>query len=99
MAKAEITVLQSIVFENLVKTTLPEEVWEHVVPCEFFQPGQSFVIDVESTLPEGFCPTAWHDLQGKIASALRDDDPLTPLIVCCMDGLRPVTLRIERMGD
>jgi uncharacterized repeat protein (TIGR04076 family) len=99
MVRAEITVLQAVVFEDLVRKTLPEPVWEHVVPCEYFRPGQRFVVDADSALPDGFCPTAWRDLQGKIASALRDADPLTPQIVCCMDGLRPVTFRIQRVED
>ena len=99
MAVAELAVLQSIVFEDLVKSTLPEEVWEHIVPCDLFQPGQRFVVDSESALPEGFCPTAWFDLRDKLAACLRDEDPLTPLIVCCQDGLRPVTFRIQRMED
>lgn len=97
--KAEITVLQSIVFEDLVKSTLPEDVWPHVIPCEFFQPEQHFVVDSESDAPDGFCPTAWFDLRDKLAACLRDDDPLTPLIVCCQDGLRPVTFRIERIEE
>ena len=99
MAKAEITVLQSIVFRELVEKTLPEAVWEHVVPCEFFQPGQRFTVDADSLLPEGFCPTAWFDLRDKLSACLRDEDPLTPLIVCCQDGLRPVTFRIERIEE
>ncbi|MFC2079648.1 TIGR04076 family protein [Candidatus Bipolaricaulota bacterium] len=97
MAQAAITVLQSTVFRDLAEQQLPQDAWEQVIPCEFFHPGQSFLVDDDSALPGGFCPTAWHDLRGKIASALRDDDPLTPLIVCCMDGLRPVTFRIERL--
>ena len=99
MSNALITVLQSIVFEDLVKQALPEEVWEHVVPCEFFHPGQQFAVDGDSSLPEGFCPTAWFDLRDKLAACLRDDDPLTPLIVCCQDGLRPVSFRIERIEE
>jgi len=83
MTKAEITVLQSVVFEDLVKATLPEEVWEHVVPCEFLQQGQRFVVDANSEMPDGFCPSTWFDLRDKLAACLRDEDPLTPLIVCC----------------
>ena len=97
MARAEITVLQTVVFKDLVEKILPRDVWEHVVPCEFFQPGQSHVVDGVSEIPEGFCPSAWFDLRDKLAACLRDEDPLTPLIVCCQDGLRPVTFRIERL--
>ncbi|MBE0635756.1 TIGR04076 family protein [Candidatus Bipolaricaulota bacterium] len=99
MVKAEIRVLQVIVFEDLVKKTLPQDVWEHVVPCEFFKTGQSFTVDATSEMPEGFCSSAWFDLRDKLAACLRDEDPLTPLIVCCQDGLRPVTFRIERLED
>ena len=99
MTRAEITVLQTVVFKDLVEKTLPQEVWQHVVPCEFFQPGQSYVVNAASEMPEGFCPSAWFDLRDKLAACLRDEDPLTPLIVCCQDGLRPVTFRIQRIED
>ncbi len=99
MAKARIVVLQAVVFEDLVKQVLPPDAWDHVVPCEYFHAGQQFTVDGESSFPEGFCPAAWFDLRDKIAAALRDNDPLTPLLVCCQDGLRPVSFRIERIED
>jgi len=99
LAVAEIRVLQRVVFRDLVEAQLPEAAWEHVQPCEFFKPGQTFLVHPDQEMPEGFCPTAWHDLRGKLAGCLRDEDPLTPLIVCCMDGLRPVTFRIERREE
>ncbi|MCJ7756397.1 MAG: TIGR04076 family protein [Thermoanaerobaculales bacterium] len=99
MPQARISVLQRVVFRDLVEKELPEEAWSHVLDCEFFRPGQTFTVRQDSQMPEGFCPTAWHDLRGKLAACLREDNPLTPLIVCCMDGLRPVTFRIERLED
>jgi len=99
MAHAVIRVIQRTVFRPLVERELPEEVWDHVQPCEFFQPGQTFTVHAGDEMPEGFCPTAWDDLQRKLAGCLREEDPLTPLIVCCMDGLRPVSFRIERQED
>ena len=99
VAVAKIRVLQRAVFRELVKQELPEAAWEHVQPCEFFEPGQTFTVRLGQEMPEGFCPTAWRDLESKLAGCLRDEDPLTPLIVCCMDGLRPVTFRIERQEE
>ena len=97
MVQARITVLQVPVFRELVEKLLPKEVWEEVGPCEFFKLDQSFIIDACADMPAGFCPSAWFDLRDKFAACLRDEDPLTPMIVCCQDGLRPVTFRIERL--
>lgn len=91
MTRAEIAVRQTVVFKDLVEKTLPQEVWEHVVQCEFFQPGQSYIVTAATEMPEGFCPSGRFAPRDKLAACLRDGDPLTPLIVCFQDGLRPVT--------
>ena len=100
MAKARITVLQRALFRDLVESQLPREVWDNVALCEFFEEGQEFIVGPDSPMPKGFCPVTWqHFSHMKLPLVLRDEDPCSPMITCCMDGLRPVSFRIDRIED
>ena len=55
-------------------------------------------------MPEGFCPWAWVDIYPSV-SALSNGATCTPWqnrdgvnIVCCLDGVRPVTFLLEAVG-
>lgn len=98
-----ITVLKSAVDEELAE--------RYAIPgfeaCPFHQPGQSFVSD-GTQKPEGLCEYAWLPMREMVAQLSRgellqprgtwmvDDDKG---VFTCVDGLRPVIMLIEAIGD
>jgi uncharacterized repeat protein (TIGR04076 family) len=71
-------------------------------PCELFHEGQTFYVEEDGRMPEGFCGWAWNDLY-KVVQTLRFhgdfhwyEEPGVS-VNCCTDGLRPVIFRIERV--
>ena len=98
-----ITVLKSAVDEELAE--------RYAIPgfeaCPFHQPGQSFVSD-GTQKPVGLCEYAWLPMREMVAQLSRgellqprgtwmvDDDKG---VFTCVDGLRPVIMLIEAIGD
>ena len=69
--------------------------------CDFFREGDQFLYTGGAEMPAGFCPWAWIDLYRSV-SALSCGASYTPWqrregvnVVCCTDGLRPVTFLLE----
>ena len=63
--------------------------------------GDQFLYTGGAEMPAGFCPWAWIDLYRSV-SALSCGASYTPWqrregvnVVCCTDGLRPVTFLLE----
>jgi uncharacterized repeat protein (TIGR04076 family) len=101
MPKCKITVLKRCLNKDLIETYLDDE-YRNIGPCEIFKDGQVIIIDDYSTVPEGFCASAWADIRKDLmAVAMGANMPgiKAPgtLIVGCTDWLRPVIFKIERI--
>lgn len=100
MRQVKITVLRKQLYEDLAETYLTDG---KEVECDFFQVGDSFLYTGGAQMPAGFCPWAWVDLYRSIA-ALAGGATHTPWqkrdgvnVVCCLDGIRPVTFLLEAL--
>lgn len=98
--KVKITVLKrfspSEVFESSPVT--PTEPLE---ACELYEDGQEFIVE-DLKMPEGFCGAAWHAIYGNLRTlAFGGDLPWYKekgtAVNCCIDGLRPVIFKLERI--
>ena len=99
--KVKITVLRrfspSEVFETSPATpTTPLEA------CGLFEDGQEFIVSEDLSMPEGFCMSAWVSIYCSIrVLAFGGDFPWFKekgiAINCCIDGLRPVIFKLERI--
>ncbi|MCI8475029.1 MAG: TIGR04076 family protein [Oscillospiraceae bacterium] len=98
MKPVRITVLRKQLYEDIAErylTDYPD------VACDFFQEGDSFLYTGGAEMPQGFCPWAWIDIYSRVA-ALSAGGTYTPWqrwdgvnIVCCIDGVRPVSFLLE----
>lgn len=97
MKNVKITVLRKQLYEDIAV----EYLTDGVQPCDFFEPGDCYLYTGAAEMPEGFCPWAWVDIYHSISS-LSLGATCTPWqkqdgvsVVCCTDGIRPVTFRLE----
>lgn len=97
MRQVKITVLRMQMYEDFAQ----EFISEGVCPCDFYTVGQSFLYTGGAEMPEGFCPWAWVEIYRSV-SALACGASYTPWqkregvnVVCCTDGIRPVTFLLE----
>lgn len=100
MNKVKITILKIGYDEDLAK----EYGIEGLGTCPAFEEGQVFYAD--AACPKGFCSEAWKAIyQYAFAFAHGVDEPLyyndwirvPGVAICtCNDGIRPVTMKIER---
>jgi uncharacterized repeat protein (TIGR04076 family) len=100
MAKCKITVLKVTFHEEIAKTYSQE--W--LGPCPVFTPGQEFLLDNPWQMPENFCSTAWGDIFKNVQTiCLGGNFPSSREagvnIACCVDGVRPVIFKIERIQE
>ncbi len=95
----KVTVLKrfhpSEVFEKSPVTAYTREA------CELFKNGQEFIVE-DLRMPEGFCTSAWVSIYSNIRLlSFGGDLPWIKekgvAINCCIDGLRPVIFKLERM--
>lgn len=96
--KCKITVLKTTFQAELARTYCQE--W--LGPCSIFTEGQEFILDHPWQMPDGFCSTAWGDIFKNVQTiCLGGDFPSSQRagtnISCCVDGVRPVIFKIERM--
>ncbi|UCD45025.1 MAG: TIGR04076 family protein [Candidatus Bathyarchaeota archaeon] len=72
--------------------------------CTTFEEGQEFLVETDNAMLEGFCPQAWHDIfrklgvlhwEGKYGALPAEGQ----IVACCIDGIRPVSFRLERMDE
>ena len=99
MKQVKITVLRKQLYSDLVCRYLTEPPEECV--CDFFEEGDTFLYTGRAEMPAGFCPWAWIDIYRSV-SALSCGATYTPwqkdegaTVVCCTDGIRPVTFLLE----
>jgi uncharacterized repeat protein (TIGR04076 family) len=102
MYKVKITVLQRELYPELAKDILSDP--GSLRQCEMFMEGQEFIADGFLKCPDGMCAEAWQTLWPS-ALAISRGGTFAPYAkrehewaVCCPDGLRPVTFKLER-GD
>lgn len=94
---------------TVLKRFGPSEVFEKspVTPvsrlgaCEVFKDGQEFIVD-GMRMPEGFCTSAWVSIYGNVrVLGFGGDLPWFKekgvAVNCCIDGLRPVVFKLERV--
>lgn len=97
MKKVSITVLRKQMYEDFAKQFLTDG----IQLCNFFEVGDRFLYEGGAVMPEGFCPWAWIDIYCSV-SGLSAGATHTPWqkrdgvsVVCCTDGIRPVTFLLE----
>lgn len=96
--RVRITVVKTQLYEDLAETYLTDG---KDVKCPFFQVGNHFLYEGGAVMPEGFCPWAWTDIYGAV-NAIAQGASYTPWqnregvnLVCCSDGIRPVSFLLE----
>lgn len=103
MTKCKITVLKRQLNEELAKEYSGVE----VAKCPFFEEGQEFICSIFEK-PQDFCDWAWNDIYKVINTLYSGGNYSTGvfenwmkkdniMIVCCTDGIRPVSFKIERI--
>ncbi|MBU1049817.1 TIGR04076 family protein [Candidatus Bipolaricaulota bacterium] len=106
MSQVRISVAKRALYQDLVNEYVKRELFPGGFGlCSRFIEGQSYLVDWPAK-PDGFpCDWAWADIQraaamiGFGADAPWVNRPGTT-VICCNDGLRPVTFVIERVeGD
>lgn len=71
--------------------------------CPYFKVGDTFTYNGGAQQPDGFCPWAWIDIYTNV-STLSYGGTYTPwnngegeTIVCCTDGIRPVSFELKAL--
>lgn len=93
---------------TVLKRFHPSEVFEEspatshaTEACSLFKDGQEFVVK-NLEMPEGFCTSAWVSMYGNVRLlSFGGDLPWIKekgvAVNCCIDGLRPVIFKLERI--
>lgn len=97
----KITVLKRFKRSEVFETS-PVTLVEHNDECEVFRDGQELLVGADGKMPNGFCTSAWVSIYPIVRSlALGGDLPWYKekgvAINCCIDGLRPVVFKLERI--
>jgi uncharacterized repeat protein (TIGR04076 family) len=101
VSKVKITVLKrcrpSEVFSKVPVTPVSP-----LSTCELFKDSQEFIVGEELRMPEGFCTSAWASLYGNIrllsfGGNLPWFKEKGVAVNCCIDGLRPVIFKLQRI--
>ena len=74
---------------------------ENFVECGVFKDGQVFIAE-GLRKPEGFCDSAWQAIYGNVrllqyGGNLPWFKEKGVAVNCCIDGLRPVIFKLERI--
>lgn len=70
--------------------------------CEVVRDGQEFMVGEDGNRPEGFCTSAWASIYPNVRMlSFGGDLPFYKekgvAVSCCIDGLRPVVFKLERI--
>ena len=100
---------------SVVKRVEPEYIFGGKVPhrpgtlepfrtCSEYSEGDTWVVETDNVIPEGFCPQAWYDILRKLniihwGGSFADAPGGDSVYACCSDGSRPVIFKIERVID
>jgi uncharacterized repeat protein (TIGR04076 family) len=98
--KVKITVLKRFKPSD-VFTESPATPVTPLQACEVFKDGQQFTVE-DLKMPDGFCTSAWVSIYGNVRIlAFGGNLPWFKekgiAINCCIDGLRPVIFKLERV--
>jgi uncharacterized repeat protein (TIGR04076 family) len=98
--KVKITVLKRF-SPSEVFSKSPVTPVEPMNACERLKDGQEFIVD-DLQMPEGFCTSAWVSIYSNVRLlAFGSDLPWFKekgvAVNCCIDGLRPVIFKLERI--
>jgi uncharacterized repeat protein (TIGR04076 family) len=98
--KIKITVLKRFSPSEVFKTS-PVTPVETFGACETFKEGQEFIVE-NMNMPEGFCTTAWISIYSNVRFlSFGCDLPWFKekgvAVNSCIDGLRPVIFKLERI--
>ena len=101
MYKIKITVLKRFHPSEVFKRSPVTPVHMHFEACELFKDGQEFIVE-NLRMPEDFCTSAWVSIYSNIRLlSFGGDLPWFKekgvAINCCIDGLRPVIFKLERI--
>ena len=96
----KITVLKRFRPSEVFKTS-PVTMETHFGEYELFKEGQEFIVE-NMSIPNGFCNTAWISLYSNIRMlSFGFDLPWFKekgvAVNSCIDGLRPVIFKLERI--
>ena len=96
----KITVLKRDLYKDFVEEYAKDKSFPL---CPRFEEGQVFILD-KADKPDGFCSWAWADLHRDVIAVLFGAsypwiDRKNTIISCCTDGLRPVTFKLEGIGE
>jgi len=99
--KVRITVLRRFSPKEVFKKN-PVTPVEPMEACEILKDGQEFVVGSDGKMPEGFCTSAWQTIYCNVRTlAFGGNLPWFKekgvAINCCLDGLRPVVFKLERI--
>lgn len=101
MKKVKITVIRKDFHPALAEEYLTDGA--DTGACPLLNVGDTFIFEGNAKMPEGFCPWAWIDIYASV-NAVSLGATYTPwnrrdgqTIVCCTDGIRPVTFNVEAM--
>jgi uncharacterized repeat protein (TIGR04076 family) len=98
--KVRITVLRRF-RPSEVFSASPVTPVEPMKECERFKEGQEFIVE-NLDMPKGFCTSAWVSIYGNVRLlAFGGNLPWFKekgvAVNCCIDGLRPVVFKLERI--
>ena len=101
MNKVKITVLAVEIKANLIE----QYGYEKLQACPWFHEGDTFITDFRK--PDAFCTDAWTCIDKYVFTLAHTKEPLFwddwakkgKAVVCCNDGLRPVTFLIESLDE
>jgi uncharacterized repeat protein (TIGR04076 family) len=98
--KIKITVLKRLDPKQVFPTS-PVTLTQPTGPCEKFKDGQTFIVE-NLIMPQDFCPMAWLTIANNVRLLSYGcnfpwfkEEGVT--INSCIDGLRPVIFKLERM--
>lgn len=105
MAKCRITVLKRTLNTDLAQEYCGME----ITKCPYFEEGQQFIGSLFEK-PQNFCEWAWNDINKVVSTLDRGGNFSTGvfdnwmkadnmMIVCCTDGIRPVSFKVERIEE
>lgn len=101
MYKVKITVLKRFSPDEVFKDK-PVTPLEPIGACESFSDGQEFIIE-GGRMPADFpCNAAWNCMFWMVRTLALDGKMVwykeeNAAVACCIDGLRPVIFKLERI--
>lgn len=103
MKKVKITVIKKEFYPEFAEKYLTDGV--EAGPCPILSEGDVFIYEGGAQMPQGFCPWAWIDIYRGV-NAISAGATYKPWnnrdgmqILCCTDGIRPVSFLLEAVGD